>query len=161
MCTDCTSPVPVTTTFTMPPPAMPSTVVSASASCAAAMSACIFCTCFIIWLILARRRRPASVVGHFALALVPRLVGCGRRPATRPCAATIVGRTSSTTVAPRLCVRRVTESTAGSPSSGVDQLGEVDLVVVGRRCLVDRGGSRRRRRVGRAIGVEAVVGDRA
>src|SRR3974390_3241315 len=50
MCTERTSPVPVTTTFTIPPPADPSTVASPSASCAAAMSACIFCICFIIWL---------------------------------------------------------------------------------------------------------------
>ena len=44
-----TSPEPVTVTFTTPPPALPSMVASSSARCAASMSACIFCICFIIW----------------------------------------------------------------------------------------------------------------
>src|SRR5262245_28901881 len=48
--TACTSPAPVTTAVTFPPPADPSTRAVASSSCAAAMSACIFCTWRIIWL---------------------------------------------------------------------------------------------------------------
>ena len=43
---------PLILTVTMPPPALASTTSFVSSSWALAMSACIFWTCFIIWLML-------------------------------------------------------------------------------------------------------------
>src|SRR5687767_1046538 len=48
---DSREPVPLTTALTAPPPTDASTVSAPSASWAAAMSACIFWTCFNIWFI--------------------------------------------------------------------------------------------------------------
>src|SRR3954452_22419853 len=139
--TDCTSPLPVTTTFTMPPPAEPSTVASASASCAAAMSACIFCICFIIWFIWpppppgigGRPPWPFAIV--FLVSVAGDFLDDGGAEALRD-------------ARPRNSRRH--------PAVLVDQFGEVDLVF-GWRFLVDRRG--RHVVVAPRRGVEAVVRD--
>src|SRR4051794_5301743 len=163
MCTDCTSPVPDTTTFTMPPPADPSTVASASASCAAAMSACIFCICFIIWLswppppppgIGGRPPWPFGIARSSGGDREPEPTYPGRRPllvtrSSRPCGLLVAryflddGRAEALGDERPRTHRRYLRRL-------IDQLGEIDLLVVG-RLLVERRGR------GRRIGVEAVV----
>jgi hypothetical protein len=59
--TETTSPEPVTTAVTSPPPAVPVTSVSASLLCASMSCCCIFCACFISCCMLGCPPGPAMV----------------------------------------------------------------------------------------------------